>query len=92
MRLAVFGCCRFDHVGVDRALRQPANAVDLARFAIEDIDEGRANDFSFGFRILDTRELGEEFLFGVDGQDVERLEFSRGDCVGKSPAGVGWLH
>ena len=31
----------FDHVGIERALRQEVGAADLLRFVVEHVDEGR---------------------------------------------------
>src|SRR6185503_15936410 len=39
MRLACSCARRFDHVRIDRALRQPAHAFELVRFLFEHLDE-----------------------------------------------------
>ena len=51
MGFAEFRCRRFDHVRIDRALSEPGDILDAVRFAIEDIDEGVADDLALGFRV-----------------------------------------
>ena len=41
---------RFDHVGVDRALREPFRVADLRGFALEDFDEVAADDLALLLR------------------------------------------
>lgn len=50
------GCRRFDNVRVDSPLRQPLHVFQLQRFFVEHFHEHATNDFTFGFRVIFTRQ------------------------------------
>src|SRR5215471_10081804 len=56
VRLAGRRARRFDHVGIDRALREPANIFELRGLALEDLDEHAADDLALLLGISDARE------------------------------------
>ncbi len=68
--LLAFRPARFDHVGIERALREEARcfAVDLngVRFALEQADELLADDLALLFGIADAVERAQKFFDGVD--------------------------
>ncbi len=66
MRLAGLAAGRLDDVRIDRALRQPADALELRRFLVEYLDEQPADDLALGFGIGDAFERGEIAVGGVD--------------------------
>ena len=45
----------FDHIGVERALRQEIRAADFLRFFFKDVDEFRADKFALLFGVCDAR-------------------------------------
>ena len=64
--LPVFGAGRLDHVGIDRALREPANARQLRRFLFEHFDEQATDDLALALRIGLAAQRVEEALLGID--------------------------
>ena len=50
MRLLGLGAGRLDHVGIDRALREPLRVRDLRRLALEHLDEQPADDLALLLR------------------------------------------
>ena len=66
MSLARFGARGFDHVRINRALRQPLHVLELGRLLVENLDEHASDDLTLGFRVRFAGERGEEALFGVD--------------------------
>ncbi len=78
VRLAGLGAGRFDNVGIDRALRQPLDALELVRLLVEHLDEIAADDLAFFFRIADSLERGEEPVGGIDANDVDTEVFAEG--------------
>ena len=78
---------RFDHVWIERALREEARFAVLfgvlGDFVFEDGDELAADDFSFLLRVFDLRQLLEKALSRVDGsqRNVEAILESLFDLV-----------
>ena len=66
MRLARARAGRFDHVGIDRALRQPANPFELAGLFLEHLDEQAADDLALAFGVALALQRAEEALFRID--------------------------
>src|SRR5690606_42022761 len=64
--LAGLAAGRLDHVGVDRALRQPFGVGELAGFLIEDLDEQVADDLALGLGVADPFERLEIAVGGID--------------------------
>ena len=60
-----------DTVGVDRALRQPFDIVNLGGLLVEDLDEVRADDLALLLRICHAGQVGEETRGGVHASDVQ---------------------
>ena len=52
----------FDHVGIERALRQEIGAADLFRLGVEHVDEQPADGLALLFGIADACEFAEEKL------------------------------
>ena len=77
VRLARIGTRRFDDVGIDRALRQPLDILELARFLVEIFDELAADDLALLLRVLDAFERLEEALRRVDADDVDAEVFGK---------------
>ena len=50
----------FDHVGIERALRQKIGAADFLGLGVEHIDEQPADGLALDFGIADAGELAEE--------------------------------
>jgi hypothetical protein len=68
MRLDLVRGCRaraFDHVGINRALRQEARVAHAAGFFLKDADELLADDAPLLFRVGDTGQRAEEAGGGV---------------------------
>ncbi len=61
----------FDDVRVDGALGQPLGVLELLGLVVEHVHEDAADGLALGFRLVDTRESGEEALFRVDLDDVQ---------------------
>ena len=74
-RRDALGAARLDHVGVERALHEPAHVAELPRLLLEDADELAADDLPLLLRLLDAVEQLEEPLLrlDVDERDVEVL-------------------
>src|SRR5690606_24418998 len=70
VRLAGGGAGGFDHIGVDRALRQPAHVFELCGFGIENVYEGVADDLALLLRIGDACEAAEEDLLRIHSYDL----------------------
>ena len=72
-----------DDVGVERALRQEARAVDLLRLGLEHVDEGLADDLALGLGVGDAGEAGQEPVGGVD---VDQRDVDNARGTGRRPA------
>ena len=59
-----------DDVGIDGALREEIDPLELAGLLLEDADKLRADDLAFLFRVRDARQLAEEPLARVDVDEV----------------------
>ena len=70
VRLAGRGARGLDHVGIDRALREPAHVFELRGLALEHLDEHAADDLALLLRVRDAVEGGEELRFRVDSDHV----------------------
>src|ERR1700722_7989065 len=70
MRLAGFASGGFDYVGIDRALRQPADAVELRGLFFKYLDEHSAYRLALGFRIRDALERRKIAVACVDADDI----------------------
>src|SRR5712692_10069072 len=57
---------RFDHVGIERSLREVPRVGNRFRFLLEDFDEGSADDAALLFRVRDPGEKREKELRRVD--------------------------
>ena len=71
MRLAGRGAGGLDDVGVDGALREPADPVELRRLLLEDLDERAPDAPALLLRIRHSGERGEEPILGVDPSHVD---------------------
>src|SRR5690606_40152494 len=71
VRLAGLAAGRFDHVGIDRALRQPLHVVEPGGLLVEDFDEQVADDLALGFRVLDAGQRREIALGSVDADHLD---------------------
>jgi len=76
MRLAGLGASRFDDIRVDRALRQPLDAVQLVRFLVEDFNKLAADDLAFLFRVGKKLKGAKKSLCCVYANDVDAQVFS----------------
>src|SRR4029453_16309039 len=67
---------RFDHVWIERSLRQELDVAQLGGFGFEHIDERGADDLALGLRVGDVRQALEEQLRGVreDERQLQALE------------------
>ena len=61
----------FDHVGVDRALRQIFDVVQLFRFFLEDLNKFVADDLALGFGVGHARQLVQVAFLGVDADELQ---------------------
>ena len=57
---------RFDHVRIQRALREKVEFTQLLRLVVEDVDEGLADDLALLLGVGDAREAIEERGAGID--------------------------
>jgi hypothetical protein len=71
VRIAVLGGRRLDHVGIDRALRQPLHALDLRGLAVEDLDEGAPDDLALALGIRHALELAQELALGAHADHLD---------------------
>ena len=62
----VFTACGFDHVGVNRALRQPFGAGEFVRFSVEYFDEFLTDDFALGFGVGHACKFAHEIVHRID--------------------------
>ena len=76
VRLAGLRAGRLDHVRIDRALREPANARQLRRFLFEHFDEQPADDLALALRIGLALQRVEEARFGIDANDLTPMCFA----------------
>ena len=60
----------FEDVGVDGALRQEFDAVELLRLLLKDLDEFRADDFALGLGVADARKLVQKAVRRVDVDEI----------------------
>ena len=70
-RLLVLRSAGFDHIRIDRALSQPGDVtglitLELARLALEHLNELAPNDLALGLWIADSGQLTQELLRRVD--------------------------
>ena len=56
----------FDHIGVERALREEIGAADLFGLGFEQVNKSAADEFALFLRISDTRQPGKEGLLRID--------------------------
>ena len=73
--LLALGTAGFDHVGVDRALREPSDSarvrlLDLRGLGLEDLDELPADDLALLLGIRHARELAQEQVARIDAHDL----------------------
>ena len=75
---------RFDHVRIERALREELGVADLVRVFLEHVDEQPADDLALGFGVADAVELAQEQLrfVGVDQRHVVVVAEHRDDFFG----------
>ncbi len=71
MGLARLGAGRLDHVGVDGALGQEGDRIQLARLLLEDVDKQVADDLAFLFRIGRPFEGLEKTLLRIDADHLD---------------------
>ena len=78
----------FDHVGIERALRQEIGAAELRRFLVEHVDEGGADDLALLLGIGDAGELAEEQSrrVAMHERDVVMVAEQRHDLAPPRPA------
>src|SRR3546814_17237217 len=67
--LAGFAAGRLDHVGVDGALRQPLDVVQLGGLFVEDFHEQPADDLALGFGIANPGQRRQIALGSIDAED-----------------------
>ena len=74
----------FDHIGIERALRKEFRAAGFTGEFFEDVDKGRANQFSFDFRLGNALERVQENLAGVfvDQRNIIRAAEHVDDLLG----------
>src|SRR5574337_1176486 len=88
--LAGFAAGRFDHVRIDRALRQPLHPApggnQLFRFLVENFHEQAADDLALGFRIGHAFEGLEIAIGGIDADHLDAHVLGHG---GHHPHGQG---
>ena len=68
--LAGLGAGRFDDVGINGALSEPACVLELGGLGLEDLDELAADDLAFGFGIGHAGKLAHELNASVDMDDA----------------------
>ena len=56
----------FDHIGIERTLRQEIGAADFLRFLFEHVDEFPADEFALLFRVGDAGKARHEARLGID--------------------------
>ena len=78
VRLTRLSASGFDHVGVNRALREPVNAFEFVRFLIEDIDEQAADDLALIFGVTNTLERIEEAIRGIHANHIDMHMLGKG--------------
>ena len=66
---------RLDTVWIDGTLRQPLGIGDLLRLGIEHLHEVAADDLTLLLRLIDTSQVSEELLAGIDTDHVEAQYF-----------------
>jgi hypothetical protein len=66
VRLPGFRSGGFDHVGVDRSLRQPAGVAELAGLGLENLDKLAADDLAFLLGIDNSLQVAHELRRRVD--------------------------
>ena len=66
VRLLGFPAGGFNHVGINRALRQPFGIVDFCRFTLKSLDKLTPDDLAFGFRIGNTGKTTIKITAGID--------------------------
>ena len=71
MRLLGLGRGGFDHVRINRPLRQPAGVLDLGRLFLENVDENAADDLALLLRIGHALERREKPVLGVHADDLD---------------------
>ena len=70
----------FDHVWVDRALGEPARAVDLRGFALENVHERGADGLAFGFGLGHAGKYRQKALAGIDHAQLHGQRVGRPEC------------
>jgi hypothetical protein len=56
----------FDHVGIERALRQKIRAADLFRLFVEHLDEQAPDGLALHFGVGDAFEFAQKLLRGIN--------------------------
>ena len=64
-----------NHIRIERALREKFCVFDLLGLGVENIDESRADDFTFTLWIAHPFQLVEEGIFGVHMDEVNLIMF-----------------
>ena len=81
MRFALVTFCRFNDIGVNGTLCQELNAFALTRQftcgICKHIDEGFANDFTFGFWIANASQCGQKTFLSIHANDFNAHVFSK---------------
>src|SRR3546814_9992062 len=78
----------FDHVGIERALREKFGAADLLGFVFKDIDEGLADELALGLGVRHAREPVQEQRLGIhmNERDVVMATEQADDLIGLTGA------
>ena len=62
---------RLNDVGVDGALTEPLDVLELVRLLIEDLDEAAADDLALLLGVGDALQGAEELVPSIDADDVQ---------------------
>ena len=62
---------RLDDVGIDGALTEPLDVLELVRLLIEDLDEAAADDLALLLGVGDALQGAEELVPSIDSDDVQ---------------------
>ena len=71
MRFLRLGSGRFDHVGIDRSLREPSGAGDFLRLGLEDVHELAPDDLALLLRVGHAGERSQERVARVHAVDLD---------------------
>src|SRR5579863_5354522 len=70
VRLAGAGARGFDHVRINRALREELHTAELVRFLLKHVDEHAADYLALGFRVRHSGENAKEARLRIDPDDA----------------------